>query len=72
MDPAHFRMLINDLWNKDPDVDPEHEPLIILDSKSDICMAKNGKETKHTKQIVRRMHFLINVEEWNFNNTVWC
>ena len=48
---AHFRMLINELLNKDPDVFPEEAPLIILDSNSAVCMAKNGKDTKHTRHI---------------------
>ena len=43
---AHFRILINVLLNKDPDIVPEETPLIILDSKSAMCMAKNGKDTK--------------------------
>ena len=30
---AHFRMLINELLNKDPDIVPEESPLIVLDSK---------------------------------------
>ena len=54
---AHFRMLIHELLKKDPDIVPEEAPLIVLDSKSAICMAKNGKNTKHTRHIARRMHF---------------
>ena len=30
---AHFRIINNELKNKDPDVVPEQAPLIILDSK---------------------------------------
>ena len=51
MDLAHSRILNNELLNKDTDVVPEQAPLIILDSKSDICMAKNGKDTKHKPNI---------------------
>ena len=40
---AHFRMLIHELLNKGPDIVPEEAPLIVLDSKSDMCMANNGK-----------------------------
>ena len=58
---AHFRMLISELLNKDPDIVPEEAPLIVLYSKSAICMDKNGKDTKHTSHIARRMHFL---KEW--------
>ena len=46
---AHFRMLIHELLNKYPDIFPEEYPLIVLDSKSAMCMAKNGKYTKHTR-----------------------
>ena len=40
---SHFRMINNELINKDPYVFPGQEPLIILDIKSAVCMAKNGK-----------------------------
>ena len=53
MDLAYFRMLIHDFLNKDPDIFPEEAPLIILDSKSAICMANNGKDTKNTSHIAR-------------------
>ena len=54
---AHFRMLINELLNKDLDIVPEEVPLIVLDIKSDMCMAKNSKDTKHTRHIEMIMHF---------------
>ena len=57
---AHFRMLIHELFNKDPDIIPEEAPLIVLDSKSAIFMAKNGKDTKHTRHLLRRIHFVRN------------
>ena len=53
---AHFRMLMHELLNKDTDIVPEEYPLIVLDSKSDMCMAKNGKDTNHTRHITRRIH----------------
>ena len=31
---AHFRILIHELLNKDPDMVPKEAPLIVLDSKS--------------------------------------
>ena len=58
MDLAHFRMLINELLKKYPYMCPEEDPLIILDIKSAVCMAKNGKDTKYTRNISRRAHFL--------------
>ena len=63
MASAHFRMWIHELLNKDPDIVPEEVPLIFLDSKSAMCMAKNGKDTKHTRHIARRMHFVRNGEK---------
>ena len=58
---AHFRLLIHNFLNKDPDIVTEEAPLIILDSKSDVCMAKNGKDNKQTRHISRRMNFVRNV-----------
>ena len=49
IDLAHFRVLIIELLNKDPDIVPKKNPLIILDIKSAICMAKNGMDTKKNK-----------------------
>ena len=46
--------------NKDPDIVPEEDPLIVLYSKSDLCMANNGKDTKHTRHIARIMHLVRN------------
>ena len=55
---AHFRMLVHELFNEDLDMFPKEAPLIVLDRKSVMCMAKNGRDTKHTRHIARRMHFL--------------
>ena len=55
-------MLIHELLNKDPDIIPEEYPLIILDSKSSVCMDKNVKDTKHIRHIARRVHFVRNGE----------
>ena len=57
--------------NKDPDVVPEQAPLIILDRKY-VCMAKNGKDTKHTRQFSMRMQFVRNGEAFSFQKKVWC
>ena len=57
---AQFRMLINELLNKYSYIVPEKAPLIILNRKSDVCMAKNGKYTKHTRHITRRVHLVRN------------
>ena len=48
---SHFRMLVHELLNEDPDMVPKEASLIVLDSKSAMCMAKNSKDTKHTRHI---------------------
>ena len=60
---ARFRMLIHELLNNDPDIVTEEDPLLVLDSKFDMCMDKNGKDTKYTRHIARRMHFVSNEEK---------
>ena len=59
---AHFRMVIHELLNEDPDMVPKVSHLIVLDRKYAMCMAKNGRDTKHTRHIVRRIHFVRNGE----------
>ena len=54
---SHFRMLINELLNKDPDIVPEEAPLIILDIKSNVCMINNGKDNNHIRHIYREVYF---------------
>ena len=72
MNLAHFRMLMHELLNKDTDKFWEEYPLIILDSKSAVCTAKNGKYTKHTRHISRRVNFVRNGEKCKMNNIDWC
>ena len=69
---AHFRMLIHEFSNKDPYIVPEEAPLVILDSKSALCMANNGKDTKHTIHIARRMNFVRNGEKCKMHKINWC
>ena len=69
---AHFIMLIHELLSKDPDIVTEEAPLIVLDSKSDMCMAKNGKDTKHTRHISRRVHFVRNGKKCKMHKIDWC
>ena len=51
---------------------PKEAPLIVLDRKSAMCMAKNGKDTKHTIHIARRMYFVSNGEKCNMHKIDWC
>ena len=69
---AHFRMLIHELLNKDPYIAPGEAPLVLLDINSSVCMTNNGNDTKHTRQIARRMHFLRNGENCKMHNINWC
>ena len=59
---AQFSILINELLNKYQNMVPEEAPIIILDSKSAVFMAKNGNDTNHTRHIYRRVRFLRNGE----------
>ena len=64
---AHFRVFIHEFLNKDPYIFPEEAPFIVLVSKYDMCMAKNGKDTKHTRQIARRIHLVSNGEKYKMH-----
>ena len=51
---------------------PKESNLIVLDSKSAMCMAKNGRDTKNNRHIARRMHFVRNGEKCKMNKIDWC
>ena len=68
---AHFRMLVHELLNENPDMVPKEAPLIVLDSKSAMCMAKNGKDTKHTRHIARRIHLVRYGEKCKMHKIDW-
>ena len=68
----NFRMLIHELFKKYPYIVTEEAPLIVLDNKSAMCMANNSKNTKHTRHIARRMHFVRNGEKFNMHKMDWC
>ena len=67
----YFRILIHELLNKDPYIFPEVAPIIVLDSNSSFCMAKNGKDTKNTSHIARRVYFLRNGENCKKHKIDW-
>ena len=69
---AHFIVLVHKLLNDDPDIVPKDSPLIVLDSKSAMCMAKNGRDTKHTRHISRRIHLVRNGEKCKMHKIYWC
>ena len=56
----HFRVLIHELLNKDPEIVPEESPMIVLDINSAMCMAKIVNYNKHTGHISRRNNFVRN------------
>ena len=72
MDLAHFIMLVHELLNEDPDMVLKEAPFIVLDSKYAMCMTKNGMDTKHTRHIARRMHFVRNGEKCKMHKIDWC
>ena len=51
---------------------PEEAPLAVLDGKSTMCMAKNGKDIKHTGHIARRINFVRNGEKCKMHKINWC
>ena len=69
---AHFVMLIHELLNKDPDMVPEESPMVLLHIKSVMNIAKNGKDAKKTRHIVRRINFVCNGEKFNMHKIYWC
>ena len=71
MDLAHFRMLIHELLNKDPDIVSEEASIILLYSKYYFCMANMAKDKKHTRHISRRMNLVRNGEKCKMHNNYW-
>ena len=69
---SHFRRLIHELLNKDHGTVPEKSPLIILDIKASVCMANNGKYTKHTRHISRIVHLIRNGGNSKMHKIDWC
>ena len=68
----YFRILIHELLNKDTDIVTEEAPLIVLDIKSAMYISKNGKNTKHTRHISRRMDLVRNGEKCKMHKIDWC
>ena len=68
----HLRMLVNEFFKNYPDIVPEESPIIILDIKSAIYMANNGKDINHTRHFSRRVHFVRNDEKYKMQDIDWC
>ena len=45
--------------------------MIVLDIKSAMCSDKNGKDTKQTRHIARRIHFVRNGEKCKMHKINW-
>ena len=58
--------------NKNPYIVLEAATLIILVSKSDVCMSSNSKDKNYTMHIARRVHFVINGENSKNHKIRWC
>ena len=43
-----------------------------MDSNYDMCMDKNGKDTKHTRHIARRVNVLKNDDKYRMHKSDWC
>ena len=69
---AHFKMLIHELLDKDPDIVPEEAPLVVLDSRSSMCIAITGKYIKHTRHITRKINLVRNDEKCKMHKIDWC
>ena len=69
-DLAHFRIINNELLNKDLDLVPEQAHIIILDIKSSTCMDNSDKDKKHIRQISRIMNISRYGEECSFHRMV--
>ena len=65
-------MLIHELFYKDPYVVPEEAHKIILDRKPAVCMDKNGKDTKHNRNIAWWVNFVRNDEKFKLENIYCC
>ena len=46
--------------------------MIVLDSKSAMRMAKNGKDNKHTRNISRITRFVRSGEKFKMHKIDWC
>ena len=72
MDLKHFRMLIHEFLNNDPDNVPEEGTLTILDIKSTVCIAKNGKDTNNTSHMTIRVRLMRNSKKYKIHRIEWC
>ena len=65
-------MVIHELLNKYIYRVPEETPVIILDSKTAVCMANKIKDTNYTMHIDIRVNFGRNGEKCKMNKIDMC
>ena len=58
--------------NKDSYIVRKEDIIIILDSKSAVCISKNGKDTNHTRQFSRILYFLRDGKNRKMHKIGWC
>ena len=58
--------------NKDTDIVPKEATLIVMDIKSAMFLANNGKDTKHTRHIARIIYSVRNGEKCKMHKIDWC
>ena len=68
---VNLRVLINELVIKYLDIFPKTVPIIILYSKSGVCMVKSGKYTEITRHIDRRIRLVRNDDNGKTQRIVW-
>ena len=64
----NFKDVNSSIFEQNPGIVPEESPMIVLYNKSSMCVANNGKDTKHTRHIVRRIHLVRNSEKYKMQN----
>ena len=67
---AHSRMLVNELNGVNPDEYGEATK-ILVDNTSAKAMAQNDKDTKHTRHIARRVHYVRNGQQEGAHNLTY-
>ena len=70
MSTSHVRMTVNEFLGYEAD-DLVHPIQILLDSQSATAMGKSFKDTKHTRHIARRYHYVRQGEEDGIHNLNW-
>ena len=66
----HISMVLNNFELKDEDQERNNIPLI-LDSSSAIAIGNSFRDTKHTRHIMRRFHFVQSMIDKNFITPLW-